>query len=63
MGSRRGQRTPSPLTRAERWFSLGGSVGAGIVVSWLTHLGWGFLTFVVLGLIINAVILARKGWR
>lgn len=51
----------SPFSGAERVFSLTVSVGAGIAVLAATRsLGWGLLTFLLVGVPVNAYLLWRR---
>ena len=54
----------SPFSARERIISLGLSVGAGIAVMAIQKsLLWGFVTFLFGGIVINAFLLWRRGWR
>jgi len=54
----------SPFTRRERLFSTGAAVAIGIIVMAATkNVLWGLVTFLVLGVAINALLLSRKKGR
>ena len=60
------QRDPfqTPFTRRERFISTGAAVIIGIVVMAATqNLIWGLVTFLVMGVAINVVLLSRKKGR
>ena len=61
---KRGRREPSPLSRAEKMWSLGASIIGGLLVAvWTQDLRWGLLGIIVVLLIVNGIIVTRKGWR
>jgi len=61
---RRDDPNHNPFTGRERLISTGASLIAGIIVMASTKsVVWGLVTFLSFGIIVNALLLWRKGWK
>ncbi len=62
--NRRDDGRRNPFSGRERAVSTGSSVIAGIIVMAITkNVVWGLVTFLAFGIIINGILLWRKGWK
>ena len=61
---RREDTQQNPFSGRERLVSTGVSLILGVIVMSITkNVVWGLVTFLVFGIIVNALLLWRKGWK